>query len=310
MLGGNRTATKKDASREAGLNPETQAAPSRAPEEGDPEETQHLAGADPRWEGASEAAGRRVPGRERAAAPEKVRRSRAQGARDAGEATQGPGQGRERAQRASWSEGRLRAEGGGRSEAPGVAGTTQECGSGRGETEVLRDAALPGEAWEGLADETGDRDANRKHKNPRILSQVAGGRSSMQKERHGRRGERCIVFRVSAGARDRDPERAFQAGHRGTASRETRAGPTHLGCEATGRSRLTFQTLRGGARRGPDAERGRGEAVLAQETGGRAPGIRREPQEGSLTWPSHPDCLLLFNKCVCPPPSGALSHGQ
>lgn len=64
MLGGNRTATNKDASREDGLIPETQGAPSRAREEGDPEETGHLAGGDPRREGASEAAGRRVPGRE------------------------------------------------------------------------------------------------------------------------------------------------------------------------------------------------------------------------------------------------------
>lgn len=94
-------------------------------------------------------------------------------------------------------------------------------------------------------------------------------------------------------ARDRDPERALQAGHRGTASPETRAGPTRLRCrcEAAGRGRLASQTLQG-----RDAESSRREAVLGQETGG-SPGTQREPQEGSLTGPSHPDSLR-FNKCV------------
>lgn len=88
-----------------------------------------------------------------------------------------------------------------RSEAPGVAGTTQECGSGGDETEVLREAARPGGAWEDLADETGDRDAEQEAEEPQDSFQVAGGRS-LQTERHRRREERRVLYRVSAGAHE------------------------------------------------------------------------------------------------------------
>lgn len=73
-----------------------------------------------------------------------------------------------------------------------MAGTTQECGSGGDETEVLRDAARPGGAWEGLADETGDRDAEQEAEEPQDSFQVAGGRSSLQTERQRRREERRV----------------------------------------------------------------------------------------------------------------------
>lgn len=52
------------------------------------------------------------------------------------------------------------------SEAPGVAWVTQECGSCRGGTEVLGDATPPRGDWEGLADETGDRDAEKEAEEP------------------------------------------------------------------------------------------------------------------------------------------------